>query len=591
MKKKKQRLIWQIYPAYLFIIILSLLAATWYATNSLQHFFLDNTAEDLAMRSLLLKEQIIQLPLPDKAKEINRICRQAGKNSSTRFTVILPDGKVMADSEELPDNMDNHADRPEIITAFTGQTGRAVRYSRTLKQKMMYVAVPLKTDQKLHSIIRASLSLAFIDDKIKSIQLKIAAGGICITLLAAIISLFIARRISRPLEDLKNGAQHFARGDLTFRLPSPKAKEMADLAEAMNHMAVELDKKIKIEIKQRNETEAILTGMFEGVIAVDNDEKILNINQAALRMFDRNVEPKGKSIQEFVRNHELHKFIKKTLATGDKIEGDIFFRNNETKILNACSTPLYDSGNSPVGAILVINDVSKLRQLENIRRDFVANVSHEIKTPLTAIKGFVETLQDITAGGSKDIARFLTIIERHVNRLTTIINDLLQLSEIEQQNKINRIELQEGSINDVIKAVICTCRQEAAEKRLQVEFKCEEQIIAKIDPGLLEQAFINLLDNAIKYSNENSKVEIEILQQKKEILILFKDYGIGILKKHLPRLFERFYRVEPARSRKLGGTGLGLAIVKHIVRVHDGTVTVKSIPGKGSIFTVHLPIN
>jgi len=252
---------------------------------------------------------------------------------------------------------------------------------------------------------------------------------------------------------------------------------------------------------------------------------------------------------------------------------------------------LMDAGKKQIGTLVVINDVTQLRRLENMRKDFVANVSHEIKTPLTAIKGFVETLYQGNVDKPEETERFLGIIQKHVDRLSSIIDDLLSLSRIEQENEGQVIQFEKKTIVDVFRSAVQICRPKAEEKNIDINITCDEHLESCFDPTLFEQAVVNLLDNAIKYSEPNSAIHLSANLDDSELTIIVADQGIGIAKKHLPRLFERFYRVDKARSRKLGGTGLGLAIVKHIAQAHGGQVTVKSTPGKGSTFTIHLPKN
>ncbi len=588
--KKKKRLIWQLYPSYLLITLISITAVSWYASNSLRHFFIDRTASDLQTRGRLLEHQIKEYLSSLDSISIDNLCKEIGKTVSTRITIILPNGDVIGDSEEDPGIMDNHANRLEVIQASAGQLGTSIRYSRTLHQRMMYAAIPVVINNKTKAVIRTSIPLTSIDDELKSIQIKIALGGFLIALLASGICLYVSRRISRPIEEMRQGAEHFARGDLRYRLDTPNTKELGGLAEAMNQMAIQLEDRIKTVINQRNEYEAVLSSMMEGIVAVDMEERIISVNQAAAIMLKSKLsELKGRSVQEMIRNRELQGFVMETLSSGKALQGDIIFRRNGEKVLNTHSTPLCDANNKRIGTLIVLNDVTQLRRLENVRRDFVANVSHEIKTPLTAIKGFVETLRCGAMENPEEAWRFLAIIENHVNRLAAIIEDLLQLSRIEQEGEIKQIQLKESYIKDVIQASIQVCQAKAEKKRIRIDVLCEDSVLAKIDPPLLEQAFVNLLDNAIKYSKEESKILIETILTDSEAIISFQDHGIGIAKKNLPRLFERFYRVDKARSRKLGGTGLGLAIVKHIIQAHGGNVTVESTAGKGSTFAIHLP--
>ena len=589
--RKKKRLLWQLFPSYLLITIVSLSAVTWYASNSLRNFFLDQTAADLLVRAHLLEKQIIQFLGPLDVNVIDALCKEIGQSSATRITVILPSGTVIGDSNEDPAIMDNHALRPEVIEAKKGNVGRSIRFSTTLQQNMMYVAIPLLDHKRTIAVIRTSLPITAIDKELKSIQSKIALGGLLIALLAAGISLYVSRRISRPIEKMKEGAEHFARGDLLHRLPETDLEEIGGLADAMNQMAAQLDDRIKTIISQRNELEAVLSGMIEGVIAFDMDERIISINQAAARIFKSM--PKdmlNRSIQEVIRNPELQQFVTQALSSTDNLEGDITLYLEGERIIYLHSTSLRDSSEDQIGVLVVMNDVTQVRRLENIRRDFAANVSHEIKTPLTAIKGFVETLRHGSVKNPEEIERFHGIIEKHVNRLTAILEDLISLSRIEQDDEKKAIKLRKNPIKNVLRTAIGSCREKADLKNITIDHVCEENILAMIDPPLLEQALVNLLDNAIKYSDEGSSVHVSSFQKDDSIVISVQDHGIGIAKEHIPRLFERFYRVDKARSRTLGGTGLGLAIVKHITQVHRGRVHAESTPDKGSTFSLHLPI-
>jgi two-component system, OmpR family, phosphate regulon sensor histidine kinase PhoR len=588
--KKKKRLLRHLFPSYLLITLISLVAVTWYASDSIRHFFLEQTASDLLARARLLENQIPQFLGPLETSVVDAMCKEIGLSSGTRITVILPSGRVIGDSNEDPANMDNHALRPEVITARKGDVGKSIRFSMTLQKRMMYVAIPLKDKKKIVAVIRAALPVTAIDQALKVIQIKIMLGGLFIALLASVISLYVSRRISRPIEKLKKGADFFARGDLSHRMPGTDLVEIDSLIEALNQMAGQLEDRLNTIVRQKNELTAVLSSMAEGVIAVDMDEKIVSINRAAARIFENLPENLlNKSIPEAIRIPDLQKFINKALSSKENIEEDITLYQRGERILYVHNTPLQDPDGQRSGILVVLNDVTHLRKLENIRKDFAANVSHEIKTPLTAIKGFVETLRTGEYADPKETDRFLAIIEKHVNRLAAIIEDLMKLSKIEQQDEKSDIQLEEYSVKSVISSAIQTCREKAKAKEIAIDFVCPEDISVLLDSRLMAQAVINLLDNAINYSSKKSDIQISASLKDKELRISVQDHGIGIPKEHLSRLFERFYRVDKARSRELGGTGLGLAIVKHIAHAHGGRVSVDSIPGKGSTFSLHLP--
>lgn len=586
----KIRLLWQLYPSYLLITLLALLAVSWYSSRSLKTFFLEHLNQDLEARAWMAESQLKTVWDPADFQKINTLCVELGKRTQTRYTVILPSGEVVGESDEYPNRMENHLNRPEIQQALQGEVGSSSRYSPTLESEMKYIAVPLRAGGQLVGVVRTSLSSDFINHALWRVYRQIAVGGLIVAAAAAGISLFVSNRIGRPLLEMKRLSQAIARGEMGLRLPVMPNRELGTLAESMNQMAVQLDSRIRTIMQQRNEQEAILSSMVEGVLAVDNNERIISLNQACARQFFiENEKVIGKSIQEAVRNTDLHKFVARVLSNRSPLEGDIYIREGEGRFLQAHGASLLGADGERIGAVVVLNDLTRLRKLENLRREFVANVSHELKTPITSIKGFVETLLEGAMNSPEDAERFLRIIAKHTDRLGSIIEDLLSLSRIEQETEKSKIDLKEGLLNKVVENAIECCEARANEKNIQLESECPESLTARINPPLLEQALVNLVDNAIKYSDSNSKIGIHAFDRNGSTIIEVVDQGCGIEKEHLPRVFERFYRVDKARSRKLGGTGLGLAIVKHIAQTHGGQVTVQSTPGLGSTFAIHLP--
>jgi len=590
--KNKKRLIHQLFPSYLIITLLSLFAVSWYMVSFARQFYLDRTQVELKLNGRMLEKQAIRLIDPLNEAAIDRLCKEAAGHIDTRITVILPDGRVVGDSEEMPAQMASHLDREEVRKAFRGNVGVSIRHSDTLKMDMMYVALPMMKDNKLVGVMRTSLPVTAIDERIGTLRMRIAIGALLVALLASGVSWYVSRRISRPIEHMRDGARRFAQGELTHRLPLPDTYEFSELAETLNRMAEQLQLRMEEITSQRKNTEAVLSSMREGVIATDMEQRVISMNTAAATMFSTSMETfQGRSILEVIRNHEFREIMDRSLTNGESIESDILYhQNGRESTFNVHCTPLVDELHARMGGLVVISDVTQLRRLENMRRDFAASVSHEIKTPLTAIKGFVETLSTGDLDDRGETRRFLEIIDKHVNRLAAIIDDLMQLSRIEQDTEFQQIGLERSHIEDVLKAAIGFCTESIQDKAVDVQLSCEEGLSGRIDATLLEQAAVNLLDNAIKYSPENSMIRIEAVTAGHEIQIRFVDQGMGIARKHLPRLFERFYRVDKARSRKLGGTGLGLAIVKHIAQAHGGKVTVESELGRGSTFTLHLPV-
>jgi len=587
---RKKTILLQLSLSYLLILLVALAAVNWHASRTFRKYYLEETRANLTARASLLQEHLPSLTEID-AEAIQKLCERISKASSTRITIVLPSGKVVADTDQEISLMDNHADRPEIVTALAGREGMSTRYSYTLEKQMMYVAVPLRaTNGDVIGVVRTSMPLVDINKTLFSVSGDLIFGFLVVAAVAAAFSLIVSRRITRPLAELQQGAEYFAKGDLQHKLAVSDSLEIGRLADAMNRMAAELDRKINDTIRQRNEQEAVLSSMIEGVLAVDTDERVINMNEAASQLLALNAsEARGRSIHEVARSAELQRLVRRVLSQEGPVETDLIIRSGGEKFLHAQGTILRDHLGRCIGAVLILSDTTRMRRLENVRRDFVANVSHELKTPITSIKGFVETLLDGTIHDPADAHRFLSIIANQANRLNALIEDLLALAKIEEEAEQGQIILEPSSILQVIEGAVQACQQQAVEKNITIDFACPESLVANINPPLLEQALINLIVNAIKYSDEGKAVNIVADNGGKEIIVSVRDDGRGIEEKHLPHLFERFYRVDKARSRKLGGTGLGLAIVKHIMQAHEGKATVESTPGKGSVFTLHLP--
>jgi two-component system phosphate regulon sensor histidine kinase PhoR len=585
----RRPLIWQLYPAYLLLVLAALLATGGYAAHVMHRFHLGQVRQDLLNQARLIEPQIVPMLTPLDGDAIDLFCKQTALNLPTRITVILPDGTVAGDSAANPAAMENHGHRPEIQQALGGETGTSLRLSDTLGTHLMYLAVPV-AGQPVHGVVRVAIALTAVERQLRVLQWRLGFGGLAVAAAAALLCLVISRRISRPLEKMRQSVAAFAQGQLSGRLELPNTLELASLAQAINQMASELEQRIQSIVRQRNESEAVLSSMVEGVVALDDDERILHLNAAAARLLNGTVDQlQGRGIQEVARNRELHRMVAQTLSQGTVHQGDVALYQEGEKILHLHCTSLMDADGRRMGVLLVMNDVTHLRRLETMRTEFAANVSHEIKTPLTAIQGFVETLCQGAVSDPQEAQRFLQIILKHVRRLAAIVDDLMKLARLEQGGETAKLKLEACRLIDLLNTVIQVCRAKAQEKEIALESQCDEHLSARIDIDLMEQALINLLDNAIKYSPAGRRVQVHAQVAGQELQIMVSDNGLGIAAPHLPRIFERFYRVDKARSRREGGTGLGLAIVKHIAQAHGGCVTVESALGQGSTFTIHLP--
>ncbi len=607
---KPKKLIWQIYPATVIAVLAAIIAVTWYGSVVFQKFYLHEAEIDLEARANLIKLRVRDYLTASDYRDLRAFCTDAGRESHTRITIIDRSGVVLADSNEDPAKMENHSTRPEIVVAYSGRRGRSLRYSRTLSQKMLYIAIPLnghydlnaanRPHPKVHTVIRMSVPVTSLDQTILGLQLRVVVGCLFVVFGAALVMLFISRNISRPLEEMTRSAEQFARGDfnlrMTPRLRRTSSLEVTALATSMDRMAEVLDDKIKTIVTHRNQLEAVFSSMVESVIAIDSDERVISINTAAARLFGIGRQAaQGKVVQEIIRHSHLQEQIQKILATRESLEEEIVLQEKwGDRYLQTNVVPLYDGKGESVGVLIVMNDVTSLRRLERVRRDFVANVSHELRTPITSIRGYVETLLDGALDNREDSTRFLEVVLRQSERLSAIIEDLLALSRIEQGTSDGSISMEEGLLVHVLEAAVQTCQVNADQQGVALTLECPEGLLVMMNDTLLEQAVVNLLVNAIRYSRAGQTVAVRAALQKttdqSQVLISVKDTGCGIAPEHQPRLFERFYRSDKARSRQQGGTGLGLAIVKHIVQAHNGTVDVKSELGKGSEFTIALSV-
>lgn len=590
----RRRLIWKVLPAYLFVIVFSTAAVAWYAGGAVRQFYDVQTDRQLESKAALIRSQIAPLILAENNEQIQQHCLTLGASASVRITVILPDGRVIGDSDDDPGVMDNHSRRPEIVEAYAGKVGRSRRFSPTLRSEMAYVALPVVRDNAVIGVVRTAVGMTEVAAALRDVYVRIAIGGGVMALVAGVLTLMVfTRQLSVPLKQLQAGAKRFESGDLDHALPVPDNAEIGALADALNSMAAQLDEKLRTITAQSNERHAVLSSMVEGVLAVDDSERLITLNAAAARFLNVDVTAvRGRSIYEVLRQAQLQDLVRRALEGHAPVEGEINLRVGDSeRVLQVQGTLMQGARSAPAGAVFVLHDVTTLRQLETMRKDFVANVSHELKTPITAIKAAVETLIDDEEEDTPR-RRFAGIIVRQADRLNAIIDDLLTLARVEREDEAGHIALETCPLGAVLRGAMETCQAKARDKRIEIDTTFEP-INARINATLLEQAVVNLLDNAIKYSNAESPVSLQAQRVDGEVVIRVADSGPGIEARHLPRLFERFYRTDRARSREMGGTGLGLSIVKHVAHAHGGRVTVESTPapavGHGSVFCIHLP--
>jgi two-component system phosphate regulon sensor histidine kinase PhoR len=585
-----KRLFWSIFLPYLGIIAVLILLFGIGASYELRDLYLEQTSHELESGARAFAQRLAGRLTQVPSAELDRLCREFSRVTGMRVTVILPAGKVIGESSVDESVMDNHADRPEVQQALRGKVGQSTRDSATLKAGRMYVAVPVYDDGPMIAVVRTSFPISMSLRKLHIVNARIAMAGLLAICIGAVASLIVARRISRPFEVIRHAAERFASGELNHRVPALGAEEVRMVAQSLNTMAEQLHQRIMRIVEQDNEHQAVLLSMEEGVLALDQNARVLNLNDSCCSLLgiDKHI-AKGRSVRTIIFKTSFLEFINRTLTSPHPIEEDFELDGLGNRILHARGAALHDAGQHEIGALIVLHDVTRLRHLENVRRDFVANVSHELRTPITSIKGFVETLLHEELADHEQSLRFLEIVLKQVNRLDAIINDLLLLSRVERVAGGQTIELRDERLVDVLRSAAEMCQQKAGQKDIAIQVDCDEHLFAAINAPLFEQAVVNLVDNAIKYSDRSSTVHVAAELRNDQIVLRVQDHGCGIPEHHLKRLFERFYRVDRARSRELGGTGLGLSIVKHIVSAHRGSVSVESAVGSGSTFSVVVP--
>jgi two-component system phosphate regulon sensor histidine kinase PhoR len=576
-------------PYYLAAFVLTAGLLGWLANSAVKRIVMAQVVSDLAARTELVK-RLVESGAPSDSADWDAICKYLGRTTATRITLIHGDGRVWADSDADPLKTENHSDRPEFIQALREGLGTSIRYSPTLGLPMVYVASPVKEIGSTSSgVVRVAVPLSAVQSRIDLFQRMTAPAAAIFALLLALYTWVLVGRYRRPLQNISDAAQRFASGEMSHRLNTGISAEFRDLAVALNETAAGLENRIATITLQRNQLESVLTSMVEGVIAVDREQRLLMVNRAAAGMLAIDPSPAlGRLLSETTRNPDLTRFTERLMRERRTIETELII--GDDRHFQTHGTPLIDASGRDFGALVVMNDVTKLKRLETIRRDFAANVSHEMRTPLTAVKGFVETLQDGAIADPDAAHRFLDIIARHIDRLNATIEDLLQLARIELDVETSQIELTPASVKTVLEDAVRTIADKADEKKIPVQLDCADDLTASLNPPLLERAVTNLIDNAINHSESGRPVKVMARMEKDEVVLQVIDQGCGIAARHQPRLFERFYRVDTDRSRKLGGTGLGLALVKHITLAHRGRVSVSSKPGEGSTFRIHLPV-
>jgi len=512
--------------------------------------------------------------------------------SGARVTFISKDGIVLGDSDvklQGLKNVENHKDRPEVRAALRGAQGSSVRFSQTVKEEFLYSAIPVYRGGGMGGVIRIALPLNKVNEQFAQVRSSILLISMVLVVIGLAISFWVSRTIGKPVRKMSDLARRMAGGDYEVRLRELPRDEHRELGESLNLLAGKIHGTINELTQEKVQLSAVLASMVEAVIACDKDGRVFVINPSFSRVFKVKPEDvKGRLFLEVLRQSQLEELIRSVLAGGEERSEEIQVWDPEPRVFEAHGYPLIKNEKCE-GVLLVLHDITPLRKVDQVRRDFVANVSHELRTPLASIKGYAETLASGGMADKKNRKDFVGAIERQADRMSKIVDDLLELSSIESGQRAKKLETVD--LEEVAKEVAGHLQPLARKNQVRIEvkpFKGIPQVMA--DRSQIKGVFINLIDNAIKFNNEKGDVAVFAEKSADTVKIFVEDSGMGIPPSDLPRIFERFYRVDKARSRELGGTGLGLSIVKHIVESHGGTVAVESKLNKGSTFSFTLPI-
>jgi two-component system phosphate regulon sensor histidine kinase PhoR len=519
---------------------------------------------------------------------VSRLVNKLAGQTKLRLTVIGTDGRVISDSAYEAGLMPNHKDRPEIKLALTGREGFMTRYSETLKEYLIYVAYPIKINDKIIGVIRLAKSQQQLNDSLLRIRLLIIGGISLATLLAVLLGFFIVFRITKPILELRRLAIRISRGDLSARVRFFGQDELADLGLTFNKMAERLTHSFEVINEEKRKLEVILANIVDGILVIDRNLQIVMANPAAqimLSLDPANIQ--GRPVLEALLNHHLLELIQKVNQAKTALESDLLLHYPSNKQIQVLLAPLQDESGVITGSIVILHDLTQLRRLERVRQDFVANVSHELRTPITSIKAMAETL---IGGGWQDteiFIRYLRAIDQESDRMSNLINDLLALAKLDSKTEVIIEPFDLVNLINETKEHFGMTGSSVPEFTIVLPSEPLPKINANRDQ--VKQVLTNLLDNAFKYTSPEGKIKLTVLPEGNCLKISISDTGIGIPSDEIERIFERFYRVDKARSRAQGGTGLGLSIVKNIVESYGGKVEVKSILNQGSEFYFTVP--
>lgn len=572
---------WKITLTYFSLLMITIIILSSILAKVLENYFTSSLITNLTTETIIA-QQFIQANYPENINELDQLVKNLGAIINTRITVIDDTGKVLGDSDEKIALMENHLHRSEFMVALEGERGVSTRYSSTVNESLTYVALPIKTEDNIIGAIRLSIPLTQINTTLQEIHNMLLVAVLIATVIFVIFSLWLASIVIGPLEQLTRSAKRIAYGDLKHRIFNYSQGEIGELQQAINFMAEKQQEKIAEINDQKSKLEAVLEHMTSGIIVFNQQGNITLVNRAAEKLLAINsVKAVGKSYLAVLRTQDMAADLGKVLSQGKVLTRQVYLEHPAELFLQIVLAPVYHHREIKEG-VMVLTDITTIKQLEKLRSQFVANVSHELRTPLTSIKGFVETLQSGSVSQPETRERFLGIIASETERLSRLIEDILVLSKIEA-NK-GKVDLAPVSLRELVNESIQQLVETANKKALTLTGTLSNDFQVIADRGGLKQVFLNFLQNAINYTPEGGKIEIMVIEQPRQVTISISDTGIGIPAQDLPRIFERFNRVDKARSRDAGGTGLGLSIVKHLIESFGGSVWAESNPGKGSTF-------
>jgi two-component system phosphate regulon sensor histidine kinase PhoR len=578
---------WKLFLGYLLVLVVALSALSAYLAHELTGHQVASLESALYSQALLSRDiAAIDFGSPQGRTHLNTTARRLGRETKLRVTFIARDGSVLGDSEHDIRTMENHASRPEVRQALGGVRGRSIHFSQTLRTTMLYVAVPVVLRGETVGVARIAMPLYAIAAATRRMRWMVLSAALIALAAAMMVSAKIAHNVGRRVAALSNAANRLASGDLEARVRVRGSDELATLASVFNDMAVRLRETMRALREEKHTTDTILERLGDAIVVTDAAGGIIVWNAAAQRVFGSGREQVlGLTVLNATQNHSLDDAFRQAQAGGETVTAEVQLLFPQPRILQAAVTAL--TAGEPLGAVAVLREVTELRRLEAVRREFVANASHELQTPIAAIKALAETLLADSRDNPAVVERFLRDLESQADRLAALVKDLLDLAQIEAGPV--QLELSEVSVAEVAEEVAAQLAPLAEQRGVAVTCDIPQQVRVVADRAALRKIMANLLDNAIKYTEPGGEAGVTAQRRGDRIAISVCDTGIGILSSDLPRIFERFYRVDKSRSRELGGTGLGLSIVKHLVEALGGDIAVASEPRKGSRFTVTLP--